>query len=72
MSAGLTPYQALGGAEKLRACDPPFAIGENERDLWLVCMRQALRDVQVEAGLSVALANAFYKTADHLRNRPEG
>ena len=59
------------GQPFLRARHLPFSIGVVERDLWLACMRQALRDVQVEDGLSQALADAFYKTADHMRNRPE-
>ena len=60
------------GQPFLRARHLPFAIGVAERDLWLACMRQALQDVQVEEGLSQVLADAFYKTADHMRNRPEG
>lgn len=65
-------YQQKFGQPFLRARHLPFAIGETQRDLWLACMRQALRDAQVEEGLSLALADAFYRTADHLRNRPEG
>lgn len=65
-------YQQKFGQPFLRARHLPFPIGEAERDLWLACMRQALQDVQVEAGLGAALANAFAKTADHMRNRPEG
>jgi len=129
MSAGATPYEALGGAEKLRALvdrfyllmdtqpeyyairklhpqdlsgsaeklylflsgwlggpplyaqkfgQPflrarhlPFPIGVSERDLWLACMRQALQEEEVEASLAAALADAFAKTADHMRNRTE-
>lgn len=59
------------GQPFLRARHLPFAIGMAERDLWLACMRQTLQDMQVEEGLSRALADAFYKTADHMRNRPE-
>jgi hemoglobin len=107
-----TPYQALGGAEKMRALVKlhpqdlsgsaeklylflsgwlggpplyqqkfghpflrarhlPFSIGELERDLWLACMRQAMQDLAVEAGLGAVLADAFAKTADHMRNRQE-
>jgi hemoglobin len=65
-------YQQKFGQPFLRARHLPFSIGAAERDLWLACMRQAMRDVQVEEGLSEALANAFYKTADHMRNRQEG
>jgi hemoglobin len=65
-------YQQKYGQPFLRARHLPFSIGASERDLWLACMRQAMRDVQVEEGLSEALANAFYNTADHMRNRQEG
>jgi len=65
-------YQQKFGQPFLRARHLSFAIGATERDLWLACMRQAMQDVEVEAGLSAALAHAFYKTADHMRNRPEG
>ena len=65
-------YQQKFGQPFLRARHLPFPIGETERDLWLACMRQAMQDVQVEEGLTLALANAFAKTADHMRNRPEG
>ena len=64
-------YLQKFGQPFLRARHLPFAIGVAERDLWLACMRQALRDVQVDEGLSRALMDAFYKTADHMRNRPE-
>ncbi len=65
-------YQQKFGQPFLRARHLPFAIGATERDLWLACMRQAMRDAEVEEGVSVALAHAFYKTADHMRNRAEG
>ena len=65
-------YQQKIGQPFLRARHLPFSIGAAERDLWLACMRQALRDVGVEERLGEALANAFHKTADHMRNRPEG
>ena len=64
-------YLQKFGQPFLRARHLPFHIGVAERDLWLACMRQALQDVQVEQKLGQALADAFYKTADHMRNRPE-
>jgi len=64
-------YLQKFGQPFLRARHLPFPIGEMERDLWLACMRQAMADVEVEQGLGEALANAFAKTADHMRNRPE-
>jgi hemoglobin len=62
-------YQQKYGHPFLRARHLPFAIGETERDLWLACMRQAMREEAIEEGLSEGLANAFYQTADHMRNR---
>lgn len=60
------------GQPFLRARHLPFPIGATERDLWLACMRQAMQDAAVEANLRETLARAFAKTADHMRNRPEG
>jgi hemoglobin len=65
-------YQQKFGQPFLRARHLPFSIGVAERDLWLACMRQAMHDTGVEAGLGATLADAFAKTADHMRNRPEG
>jgi hemoglobin len=65
-------YQQRFGQPFLRARHLPFAIGEAERDLWLACMRQAMLEVLVDEGLTGALAQAFYKTADHMRNRVDG
>jgi len=48
----------------------PFAIGVSERDQWMACM-QAMQDVGLEAGLRKELEQAFFKTADFLRNQPE-
>jgi hemoglobin len=64
-------YQQKFGHPFLRARHLPFPIGAAERDQWLACMRQALQDLGVEAGLGAALADAFGRTAEHMRNRPE-
>ena len=64
-------YAQKFGQPFLRARHLPFSIGASERDLWLACMAQAMQDVQLEEGLGQALANAFAKTADHMRNRAE-
>jgi len=65
-------YQQKFGQPFLRARHLPFAIGATERDLWLACMARAMQEVEVEDGLRAALASAFFKTADHMRNRAEG
>jgi hemoglobin len=53
----------------LRARHLPFAIGAAERDLWLACMDRAMREIGMEESLRRSLADAFFKTADWIRNR---
>lgn len=57
------------GEPFLRRRHFPFAIGESERDQWLMCMDQALSDVVADAELRRELSAAFAKVADHMRNR---
>lgn len=56
------------GHPRLRQRHLPFPIGEAERDQWMMCMTQAMRDVGIEEKLHEQLTAAFYKTADFLRN----
>ena len=53
----------------LRARHLPFAIGLAERDAWLACMRQAMKDCAVEAGMRLGLMDSLFKTADWMRNK---
>jgi len=64
-------YVERFGHPRLRARHLPFSIGTPERDAWLACMRQAMQDTGVPDALREALAAAFFKTADWMRNRPE-
>jgi hemoglobin len=48
----------------------PFAIGEDERDQWVACMFLAMEAVGIEAALREKLLNAFFNTADFMRNQP--
>lgn len=57
------------GAPFLRRRHLPFAIGESERDQWMLCMNQALNDVVTDAELRQELSLAFTKVADHMRNQ---
>jgi len=59
------------GHPRLRARHLPFAIGVAERDQWLACMGQALRDSGVPDELAHGLMKAFTGTADWMRNREE-
>ncbi len=62
-------YVARHGHPRLRARHLPFSIGVAERDAWIACMKQALADAGVEAGLRAHLEEAFFGTADFMRNR---
>ena len=63
-------YVARYGHPMLRARHLPFPIGEAERDAWLACMEEAMMLEDVPEPLRKALAQAFLRTADHMRNRP--
>lgn len=62
-------YVDAYGHPMLRARHLPFAIGNAERDQWMVCMLRAMQDVGIEGHLAKELEQAFAKTADHMRNR---
>jgi hemoglobin len=59
------------GHPMLRARHLPFAIGEVERDQWMACMLQAMEETEVPQDLKAALEQAFFKTADWMRNKPD-
>jgi hemoglobin len=64
-------YQQQFGHPRLRMRHFPYAIGVAERDAWLDCMRQAMREEGVEETLGARLQQAFGGTADWMRNRAE-
>jgi hemoglobin len=64
-------YVQRHGHPRLRARHLPFSIGVKERDQWLACMAQALGDVDCPADLKPRLMEAFFQTADWMRNRDD-
>ena len=62
-------YTDRFGHPMLRARHLPFAIGIRERDQWLACMRQAMSEVGLEPALAAKLDEAFFGTADWMRNQ---
>jgi len=60
------------GHPMLRARHLPFQIGTGERDQWMACMLRAMQDVDLDAELQKELAQAFARTADHMRNVQPG
>jgi hemoglobin len=57
------------GHPRLKARHLPFSIGISERDQWLQCMRQAMKDVGINGILFERLMQSFFATADWMRNR---
>lgn len=65
---GPKDYSAQRGHPRLRMRHGGFAIDAAARDAWLACMRGALDEVVADAQLREQLMQAFFKTADWLRN----
>lgn len=63
-------YAERYGQPMLRARHLPFSIGTAERDQWMHCMLQAMEETGLDDRLRAALAQAFFGTADWMRNRP--
>jgi len=59
------------GHPRLRARHLPFSIGKGERDQWLACMFSAMQDVEIPEALQQRLQEAFFGTADWMRNRED-
>ena len=57
------------GHPRLRARHLPFKIDEAERDQWMMCMNQAIDEQIEDEDLKQHLKQAFYKTADFMRNQ---
>ena len=62
-------YTDRYGHPMLRARHLPFAIGTEERDQWMACMVQAMEEVELPQELRKPLEQAFFKTADWMRNQ---
>ncbi|MGO4809857.1 group II truncated hemoglobin [Cupriavidus sp. 2MCAB6] len=58
------------GHPRLRARHMPFEIGTSERDQWMRCMALAMQDVGLPEDLQLRLMQAFFGTADWMRNVP--
>lgn len=63
-------YMAKRGHPRLRMRHAPYAIGETEREQWMLCMRMALDEQVDDAALRESLKRAFQGMADHLVNAP--
>jgi hemoglobin len=62
-------YVQRFGHPRLRARHLPYAIGIAERDQWMACMQQAMRECALPSALQERLTAAFANTADWMRNK---
>ncbi len=62
-------YVERFGHPRLRARYLSFSIGIRERDQWLACMKQAMSEQDIDPTLAARLGEAFFNTADFMRNR---
>jgi len=66
---GPSLYIERYGPPMLRARHLPFPIGIRERDQWIACMDQAMVEQGVAEDMRQRLLQAFFQTADWMRNR---
>lgn len=58
------------GHPMLRARHLPFAIGESERDQWMLCMNKAMDELSMDPRLRDNMRNALQQLATHMINQP--
>ncbi len=62
-------YVEKYGHPRLRGRHMPFPIGENERDLWMTCMTDAMNTCEVEGEIRTFLDARFAHVANFMRNQ---
>lgn len=65
---GPSLYIEKFGHPRLRQKHISFRISEPERDQWMFCINQAMTEMKIDKELQQTLYDAFYKTADFMRN----
>ncbi|MBI3773385.1 MAG: group II truncated hemoglobin [Gammaproteobacteria bacterium] len=62
-------YMEEYGHPRLRVRHLPFSIGEAERNAWMLCMEQAISEMDLDELLRQQLLHSLRQTADHMRNQ---
>ncbi len=57
------------GHPMLRKRHFPFAIGQSERDQWILCMNKALAELNMDAGVRDTVQEALSQLASHMINQ---
>ena len=64
-------YLALRGSMCLTGSHMPYAIGPEERDMWLTCMERALERIGASDSLKTMLSEPLRRVAEAVRNRAD-
>lgn len=62
-------FEEKYGHPRLRARHLPFKIDARQRDLWMLCMNQALEEVVTDKLTRKQLQASFYQLASHMINQ---
>lgn len=65
---GPSLYIEKRGHPRLRMRHLPYTVGPQERDEWMLCMRQALAEQVPDTTLRAGLEQVFQQMADHMVN----
>ena len=64
-------YTQEYGHPRLRARHMPFPVDEVARDAWMLCMKKAIEEMNLDDELlKQHLLHSLFKTADFMRNQP--
>jgi len=66
---GPSLYIEKYGHPRMRKRHFPFQIGAQQRDEWLLCMRDAMNDMKLDAEFDHYLWQAFRRFSEHMRNQ---
>lgn len=66
---GPTTYFQRPDAKCIGHAHEPFAIGESERDQWMLCMRKAMDEAELDNDVREIVDQALFRMADALRTR---
>ncbi len=63
-------YMEEYGHPRLRSRHLPFAVDEAARDAWMLCMKKAFDEMEIDDPLlKQQLLHSLFKTADFMRNQ---
>ena len=65
---GPSEYSERRGHPRLRMRHSPYLIGDEQKESWLLSMKFALDQMEVEKEIYVAMSEYFQMAAEHMKN----